>query len=81
MSKFSKFRNSPERFFADSKRAPLRAFGRWVGLPSLRNERLLAVLENPVDAVADSGLPVLESFSRTAVGHPTRRRREMLANK
>jgi hypothetical protein len=78
MSKFSKFRNSPALFFADSKRASLRVVGRWVGPSIMRREGLLAVLENPVDALADGGLPVIESLARAVRGRARHQRRAVL---
>lgn len=59
MSKLSKLRNSPARFFADSKHPALRAVGRVLAPPMMRSEFCLSLLESPMDTLGDSGLPLL----------------------
>lgn len=59
MSKLSKLRNSPERFFADSKHGALRALGRVVTPSMMRSELCLALLESPVDTLSEARLPLL----------------------
>ena len=78
MSKLAKFRNSPERFFADSKHGWLRAVGRVVAPPIAGNELLMDVLENPLDALAQSDLSVVARVARRAQRRRARHRRALL---
>lgn len=64
MSKLGKLRNSPERFFADSRYAVVRSIGRLIAPRLARSELVLDILENPVDALAASGLPVVAAVAR-----------------
>ncbi len=76
MSRFSKFRKSPELFFADSRSRWLRTIARHAAAPLVRQTAALALLEDPVDALVTSGIPVLEALAdrvlRRAALHRTR---------
>ncbi len=78
MSKLGKFRNSPERFFADSRHAVVRAVGRVVGPRLAGSELVMEVLESPLDALGDSGLPVVAAIAEGERRRRARRRREVL---
>jgi hypothetical protein len=76
VSKLSKFRNSPEAFFADSPRPGLRALARarmW------RREALREVLEQPVDRLAEAGPPGVRQLARTQLERGAQRRRAAMA--
>jgi glycosyltransferase involved in cell wall biosynthesis len=67
VSKLSKFRISPEQFFADSRHPALRAAGRLVGPRVLRRELVRELLEDPVEGLANArlwGLSALPSRAR-----------------
>lgn len=79
MSKLSKLRNSPERFFADARLPVLRLMGRWLAPPIAKSDIAMALLEDPVEALSRLDLPVLGPFVRTVSSASARNRRARLA--
>ncbi|MGE0786334.1 MAG: glycosyltransferase family 2 protein [Sandaracinaceae bacterium] len=77
MSKLRKFRNSPERFFADSKHPALRTIGRVVAPPLMRSARALALLEDPAQALVTRSIPIASAAARriAARAHAARQER------
>lgn len=78
MSKVTKFRQSPERFFAESTRGWVRTLGTRF-LPVLqRNGHAMLILENPLTGVAGADIPLLSTVARLEERRRAWRREVML---
>ncbi len=78
MGKFSKFRNSPEQFFFDSRQPVVRLFGKVVGARFLYNETVLNGLENPMQVIASSTLPGVNTITRNWLQKKQTQRRRLV---
>lgn len=76
--RLAKFRHSPERFFADSRRASLRAIGRVLAPTIMSSAWALDVLENPLDSLTHSSNPVLHALASRIAERRANARRHLL---
>lgn len=77
-SKLAKLRNSPERFFADSKSSALRALGGVVAPRLASSALVMALLEDPLEALCERDLPGISAVARHVASREARARRERI---
>lgn len=79
MSRLSKLRRNPEQFFRDSRSPLVRFAGAAVARATLGPDRVTDWLDEPLDAIAGAGVPLVSALARAAAARDGRRRRELLA--